>query len=368
MDYIISKEKRKQKIKKTKTSNGISILTIHNQKLEEFRDLYEIKLPQLHNRLTDHNLSKQEFLEISTEIHDISVKKKENDYLLDTLPIINRYITLDCDGDGEGNCEASKEEKMYLVNSYYNKIGMPLPTTYTTQFKLNIESCPICKSQDSIKETEEYYTCINCGHVLNDIVICKKYIYKEITETHNMVYKVDYKRINYFIEWLNQIQAKENKNIPYDIIDKVILEIKKEKIRNVSKLTPEIIRRILRKIGESKYYEHIPGIIHSINGLPPLCIPEQIEDKVKFMFNELQEPFEKFKPQDRKNFFSYPFTFHKCMQILGINEYLKYFPLLKSREKLYKQDIIWKKIMIHLQQNPNPKGKYKIEWRFIPSV
>ena len=28
----------------------------------------------------------------------------------------------------------------------------------------------------------------------------------------------------------------------------------------------------------------------------------------------------------------------------GLNEYLKFFPLLKSREKLYVQDQIWKKI------------------------
>lgn len=38
------------------------------------------------------------------------------------------------------------------------------------------------------------------------------------------------------------------------------------------------------------------------------------------------------------------------------DEYLKFFPLLKSNEKLYKQDQIWKKICKDLR------------WEFIPSV
>jgi hypothetical protein len=44
------------------------------------------------------------------------------------------------------------------------------------------------------------------------------------------------------------------------------------------------------------------------------------------------------------------------MQLLEKDQYLDSFPLLKSREKLHQQDIIWKKIC-------NELG-----WDFIPSL
>lgn len=43
-------------------------------------------------------------------------------------------------------------------------------------------------------------------------------------------------------------------------------------------------------------------------------------------------------------------------ELLGEDQYLPCFPLLKSREKLYVQDQIWKKICEELK------------WQFIPTV
>ena len=87
------------------------------------------------------------------------------------------------------------------------------------------------------------------------------------------------------------------------------------------------------------------------------------------MFLEIQIPWEKMKTNDRKNFFSYPYTIHKFCQLLGLNEYLHYFPLLKSREKLYKQDIIWKRIMEYFETHPclNQEILSDVNWRFISS-
>ena len=43
-------------------------------------------------------------------------------------------------------------------------------------------------------------------------------------------------------------------------------------------------------------------------------------------------------------------------QLIDMDEFLKYFPLLKSKEKLIEQDDIWKKICNELK------------WEFIPSI
>ena len=104
------------------------------------------------------------------------------------------------------------------------------------------------------------------------------------------------------------------------------------------------MREILKRLRINKYYEHINYIINRINGVPTPQFSPDLEDKLYNMFRDIQGPFLKHCPKDRKNFLSYSYVLYKFFQILGLNEYLKYFPLLKSREKLYVQDQIWKKI------------------------
>jgi len=70
----------------------------------------------------------------------------------------------------------------------------------------------------------------------------------------------------------------------------------------------------------------------------------------------IQVPFVKHCPEKRKNFLSYSYVLHKFVQLLGMHELTACFPLLKSRQKLYQQDTIWKKICKEL------------EWPFIKSV
>eukprot|EP00798_Chlamydomonas_sp_ICE-L_P010902 gene10902-17022_t len=165
-----------------------------------------------------------------------------------------------------------------------------------------------------------------------------------------------YKRINHLNKWLNQVQGKETTEIPDDVFMNIIMEIKKQKITNMATLTPNRIRAILKKIDSNKYYEHIPHIMHRLNGIPTIHMPPDLEDKVRFMFCAIQIPFLKYQPPKRKNFLSYSYCLHKMMQLLEKDQYLVNFPLLKSREKLYQQDQIWRKIC------------EDVRWDFIPSL
>jgi hypothetical protein len=177
---------------------------------------------------------------------------------------------------------------------------------------------------------------------------------------------LDYKRIDYFKQWLNQIQAKEQTDIPDEIVDTLTLQLKTERITNVSKITHALIKRLLKKTNNSKYYEHIPSIISRLTQQQALVIPINIEQILIAMFEEIQVPWEMFK--DRKNFFSYPYILHKFCQILGLNDYLHYFPLLKKRELIYKQDIIWKKIVEYCK-NKKKTNEFLIDvnWMYISS-
>ena len=109
-------------------------------------------------------------------------------------------------------------------------------------------------------------------------------------------------------------------------------------------LTPQKLRSILKKLKLNKYYEHVPHIINRLNGIPAPIMTRDTEEKLRVMFREIQSKFVKHCPKNRKNFLSYSYVLHKFVQLLGMDEFLECFPLLKSREKLHQQDMIWKKI------------------------
>ena len=193
----------------------------------------------------------------------------------------------------------------------------------------------ICLQQDAIM------ICSDCGFQEPLLIEQNRPILKQNTKDTS---HFSYKRINHFREWCNQVQGKESTDIPNDIFEKILNEIKKEKIMDTKKITYSKMREILKRLRINKYYEHINYIINRINGIPTPQFSTELEEKLCSMFRDIQGPFLKHCPKDRKNFLSYSYVLYKFFQILGLNEYLKFFPLLKSREKLYVQDQIWKKI------------------------
>ncbi len=116
------------------------------------------------------------------------------------------------------------------------------------------------------------------------------------------------------------------------------------------------IKTILKKLKLNDYYEHIPFIKSQITCKPAPTINRETEEKLKKMFDQIQEPFEKHCPKSRINFLSYSYVLHKFCQLLELDEFVKSFPLLKSRQKLRTQDEIWKKIC------------QECKWEFYPSV
>ena len=130
----------------------------------------------------------------------------------------------------------------------------------------------------------------------------------------------------------------------------------KQRIKNLDYTKIDKIKKILKKLKLSDYYEHIAFIISKITGKPAPSINRETEETLKKMFDKIQEPFERHCPKDRKNFLSYSYVLHKFFQLLELDEYVKCFPLLKSRQKLRIQDEIWKKIC------------HDCVWEFYPSV
>ena len=244
--------------------------------------------------------------------------------------------------------EETFEDKSTLVDKYMSIINKKYVRNVEDD---NIEICKECKSKMICLQQDAIMICNTCGYQELLLVEQNRPILKQNTkDTSHFCYK----RINHFREWCNQVQGKESTDIPDEVFVKILAEIKKEKIVDLKTITYTKMRDILKRLRINKYYEHINYIINRINGIPTPQFSPELEEKLCSMFRSIQAPFLKHCPKDRKNFLSYSYVLYKFFQILGLDEYLKYFPLLKSREKLYVQDQIWKKICIDLNYENIP--------------
>lgn len=213
--------------------------------------------------------------------------------------------------------------------------------------------CPECDKEMIFSMNEAIFTCTDCGFQQFVLVDSDKPSYKDPPRE---VSYYAYKRINHFNEWLAQFQAKESTEIPQEVYDAICAELKKERILDYRTLARAKVREILKKLKFNKYYEHVPHIINRLNGCSAPVMSREVEEKLRYMFKEIQPSFQKNCPKDRSNFLSYSYVLYKFCELLDLDEYLSSFPLLKNRDKLYIQDKIWELICADLS------------WQFIRSV
>ena len=332
-----------------------------SEEIEKFRKEIE-KISQNYNKNTyllntSHILfNYYDKINTSKNANDYSnkhIKKGNKKCVLDFFTTSSDKNTDESDLESSKNIDNSSDyvSKYDIINNYLLKIE----DNFIYPFEQNdsLEYCKKCNQEKKIIISEGITVCTKCGTQDKIIIESDKPSYKDPPRE---ISYFAYKRINHFNEWLAQFQAKESTEIPKEVFDKLLLEIKKERIENMALLSPQKLREILKKLKLNKYYEHVPHIINRLNGLPAPVMTRETEEKLRMMFKEIQTPFLKYCPKDRKNFLSYSYVLHKFVQLLELDEFLCCFPLLKSREKLHQQDQIWKKICEDLH------------WQFIKSL
>jgi len=332
--------KSKPKVNKIKSKSNKN--SIHNSlHTKSITDFFEKNKPPTDDnkniQILDNNQSSSS---IGNEIIYDSKLDENND--VTTTQTMKNFITTQ-----------HKFQRGQLLKEYMNIVDIN-HASFNEEYEdtSNIYYCKVCKIECSIVYSEGYVACPKCGVMDYIIIDSDKPSYKEPPIE---ISYFAYKKINHFNEWLAQFQAKESTEIPPDVINKITLEIKKNK-KDSCELNPTKLKEILKKLKLNKYYEHRTYIINIINGIPPPIISKDIEEKLRVMFKEIQTPFAKVCPKGRKNFLSYSYVLHKFAELLELDDFLMCFPLLKSREKLHLQDKIWKDICAELK------------WQFICSI
>ena len=259
-------------------------------------------------------------------------------------------------GDVPASTTAPKGETLRrdkILENYLQKVDPEHARSTTEVLNDPYGECEGCQTEMVFSQNEALFTCPKCGYQEFVLIDSDKPSYKDPPRE---VSYYAYKRINHFNEWLAQFQAKESTEIPKIVYDEIVDELQKERISDYKMLKPNKIKEILRKLGYNKYYEHVPHILNRLNGQNAPVMSREIEEKLRYMFKEIQPSFQKHCPKGRSNFLSYSYVLYKFCELLELDEYLPSFPLLKNRDKLYVQDKIWQKICQDLA------------WQFIRSI
>lgn len=365
-----------------------SQLELYQSELSDLRTKYKHLMEKDKKELNDEELQEMIYLkdrtnELEQLVDSISQNTDEIDYFINTGDVLFEYYSLleNSNNIGVNNSnkktvtQNSNNKKKCVIDFFYNKgntkdisinennraelLDKYLSYTdvnYIDNTINNIDAtlCSHCEEDSLVfNVNESIYCCQNCNTIEKVITDNEKPSYKDPPKE---ISYFSYKRINHYTEWLNQIQGKETTEIPDEVFDNIMKELKKQRIYDSNDITREKIKDILKKLKINKYYEHVPYILNRITGNPNPHLSPELENKLKQMFKEIQVPFLKYSPLNRKNFLSYSYVIHKFIQLLGQTEYLSYFPLLKSREKLHQQEQIWKKICDDLG------------WEFIRSI
>ena len=376
------------------SDNRSTLLDLHEKKLKEYEKENNL-LNDLEKKLKEYNLiikeltNNQEKCVIQENISNLEDKINliKNDtrrinYLLDFIPFAKKIEeTFNYENNNIHNMQSINDNinhnindkkgildnfvnskvdnsKINLFNEYINKFS-PEGISLIPVSNYNEKKCNNCKNNNFIVDyRQSYEICNKCGksEYLLELPVNNQNTYIEGVEKQN---HFEYKRKNHLIECLNQLQAKENTKIPKKILDDLVFELKKYNIYEPKLLTPKLIKQYLKKLNYSKYYEHVPVIINEICGKSAPKLTQELEEQIKSMFDQIQSSFDKHSEiinSKRKNFLNYNYIIYKFCELLGKREYLYLFPLLKSREKLYEHDQIWKGICGDLG------------WTFIPSI
>ena len=321
-------------------NNEINIRQNKNEFLDYFLDTGELlyKYYDIQEQIQEGTLqSKQVSRKNVGSIFDVLEKAAKNENINTIEPVAqSKYISRD-----------------KLLEDYLIKIHPENVKNASNLKDDRYGECPACDTEMVFSQNEAVFTCVNCGFQEFILIDSDKPSYKDPPRE---VSYYAYKRINHFNEWLAQFQAKESTDIPQEVFNAILVELKKERILDTKNIKQTKIREILKKLKLNKYYEHVPHIINRLNGQNAPIMSREVEEKLRYMFKEIQPSFQAHCPEGRNNFLSYSYVLYKFCELLELDEYLPCFPLLKNRDKLYVQDKIWEMICRDLH------------WEYIRSI
>ena len=296
---------------------------------------------------------------IISEIYDLENNVDELDYFEKNIDILTEYCSNNQQQtnvneigilelfDNDQLFKESNVEKDQLLDRYLQATNSGRRIRRVNLGRI----CKHCNIPKLLNSQDSTFTCSECGEVEYVVMDSDKPSYNSNIETKTN----SYKRINHCSEILNQSQGKESTEIEPELMDKILEELKILGITDLTKVTKQCIKRVLKSIGESAKGEHAVFIANKLNGIAVQTIPHELVEIVKAMWSMIEDAWQLYKDSDRRNFMNSSFVFHKIFELLDEPEEAEKWPYLAD-DKLKKYDKLWLKICNHWG------------WPFYPSI
>ena len=167
---------------------------------------------------------------------------------------------------------------------------------------------------------------------------------RDIVETHTVIFQ----------RMLAHMQGKIEEHVPddeYELIKTAFVESAFEGDYDAS---CKMMRNLLRELCMTKHYENIPQLIRRLGYSPDsfLDLPADVEAELVTMYSQARAAHRHQKPMMRE--ISASFIAQKLLQLLGKEEYIHHFGMIKSQDIRRRLDEIWRSIC------------QETGWQFIP--
>lgn len=307
-----------------------SIDDVHRQQLAKFHKFQE-ELPELYEQLKKSDPLTQP--QILKKIKAIESFQPQLDYYLKAGPNLIKYV-------------GGKSQQHKTFVEYLHKCAPDLIPTTDLGDQIGFDTwCQDCRCEKTTTTTDSAcYICPSCGDTTLIMTESERPSFKD-PPTDNS--SQDYDRIGHFKDWLMYKQGRENTKFSPELFPTLEEEILKETISDRSIITHDMVHKWLKKHsdkGFNRYFEHVPLIHYRLTGITPKRMTREQEMYLCDMFIRVQPAYEKHKPASRKSCISYSYLLRKFCEILGYDDWVDEFKLVKDKTTLYELDTVWRNI------------------------
>ena len=194
------------------------------------------------------------------------------------------------------------------------------------------EECTHPSDAQKIDRKAGEIVCTNCGSVVDAIL---EDMFGNTLPRVGVKPPSLYRRRHHFSEQISQFCVSV-RCVPDSVITKV-----KHSLCNTHMVTKTSIQLALQSIGQAKMIENWIEVYCLVTEMLFPQPPGEVIEWLTETFIKIETAFIRTHPPERKCILHYNYLFQRLFQIKAMPEYLKWFPLLKSKPKLKNLDNMW---------------------------
>jgi hypothetical protein len=352
-----------------------------DQRILSFESDYNTKRERLQNELETINRSlavktnpqvRSQLLNQKAQLEEELAKFNDRDdavtqelitYLLNATPILQNYYSEVERVHQE--MDAEKPQVTSNISTIYNQYLINVEgrkDIETMDHKIDYTLCPNCKTRG--KNVRLILDSHISSMICPECAIAQEYLGNtmmnvQFDENRVKTNTQKYEKVDHFRKKLEKIEGKVRMDPPAEVVDAVVRFCIEHRI---TKLNEKMTRNILQKLKLPKFYDHRFKITNIINKQPLPQFTQDQKEKLINMFKEAEIAYMKCPVQikgNRTNMLGTQYCGYKFCQILGWEEYLQYFQMLKGKPNLRQHEKIFQWIC------QNKDGE---KWKFEPTL